>query len=211
VGWAADTAELNLAAVGVGVDARGNIEVDEFLRTSAPHIFAAGDVTGRLMLVPGAVEDGFLAATNAVKGPIHALRRRISPSGSFTYPEYSQVGLTEATARESHDVVTTVVPFDSTVRAIIEGRTFGFCKLIVERERCRIVGCHVVGERAVEIAQLAAIAMAAQMPVDELARVAISFPTYAEVLVQAAVRASVELKLSLSGQPEHAGLSSAHA
>ena len=68
--------QLNLAAAGVTLDARGNIKVDEFLRTSAPHIFAAGDVTGRLMLVPGAIEDGFLAATNAVQGPTLPLRHR---------------------------------------------------------------------------------------------------------------------------------------
>ena len=98
--------------------------------------------------------------------------------------------------------MTTVVPFEAVVRAIIEGRTFGFCKLVVDRASCRILGCHVVGERAVEIAQLAAIAMTAQMPVDELARVAISFPTYAEVLIHAAVQAALELGLPLSGQAE---------
>ena len=202
-GWVADTTNLNLAAAGVVLESRGSIKVDEYLRTSAPHIFAAGDVTGRLMLVPGAIEDGFLAATNAVQGPTHPLRHRVSPSGCFTHPEYAQVGLTEAKARETHDVVTTVMPFDSAVRAIIEGRTFGFCKLVVDRGSCRILGCHVVGERAVEIAQLAAIAMTAQMSVDELARVAISFPTYAEVLVYAAVRAAIELGLPLGGRAEH--------
>jgi dihydrolipoamide dehydrogenase len=53
-------------------------------------------VTGRLLLVPGAVEDGFVAATNAVQGPTLPLPRRVNPSGSFTHPEYAQVGLTEA-------------------------------------------------------------------------------------------------------------------
>ena len=52
------------------------------------------------MLVPGAVEDGFIAATNAVQGPTHPLRHRVSPAGSFTHPEYAQVGLTEAKARK---------------------------------------------------------------------------------------------------------------
>ena len=205
-GWVADTAGLNLEQVGVQVNARGNIKVDEFLRTTAPHIFAAGDVTGRLMLVPGAVEDGFVAATNAVHGPTHPLVHRVSPSGSFTHPEYAQVGLTEAKAREAHDVVATAVPFDGSVRAIIEGRTFGFCKLVVDGNNRRILGCHVVGERAVEIAQLAAIAMAGKMPVDELARVAVSFPTYAEVLVHAAVRAATELRLPLGEQAAHVGV-----
>ncbi|HTO73689.1 MAG TPA: NAD(P)/FAD-dependent oxidoreductase [Gemmatimonadales bacterium] len=204
-GWVPDTARLNPTAAGILVDPRGTIRVDQFLRTSAPHIFAAGDVTGRLMLVPGAIEDGFVAATNAVQGSTLPLLRRVSPAGSFTHPEYAQVGLTEAQARESHDVVTTVMPFDATVRAIIEGRTFGFCKVVVDRASSRILGCHVVGERAVEIAQLAAIAMTAHLTVDELARVAVSFPTYAEVLVYAAVRAAVELGLPLSGQAEHVG------
>ena len=84
---------------------------------------------------------------------------------------------------------------------IIEGRTFGFCKLVVDRGSCRILGCHVVGERAVEIAQLAAVAMAADMRVDDLARVAVSFPTYAEVLVHAAVLAAIELETA----PERPG------
>ena len=112
------------------------------------------------------------------------------------------MGLTEAKARETHDVVTTLVPFEAAVRPIIEGRTFGFCKLVADRGSCRILGCHVVGERAVEIAQLAAVAMAADMRVDDLARVAVSFPTYAEVLVHAAVLATIELGLPLSGQAE---------
>jgi dihydrolipoamide dehydrogenase len=89
------------------------------------------------------------------------------------------------------------------VRAIIEGRTFGFCKLVVDRSSHRILGCHVVGERAVEIVQVAAVAMTAQMTVDQLARAAISFPTYAEVLSYAAVRAAIELGLRSSGQLEH--------
>ena len=60
---------MNLGAAGVELDSRGNIKVDQFLQTTAAHIFAAGDVTGRLMLVPGAIEDGFVAATNAIQGP----------------------------------------------------------------------------------------------------------------------------------------------
>ena len=208
VGWVAHTSGLNLPAAGVELNARGTVKVDEFLRTSTPHIFAAGDVTGRTKLVPAALEDGFVAATNAVQGPTHSLEQRVSPSGSLTDPEYAQVGLTEARAREAHDIVTAVVHFDQTVRTIIEGRTFGFCKLIVDRASHRILGCHVVGERAVEIVQVAAVALAAGMRVNELARVAVSFPTYAEILVHAAIVASSRLELELSWETHqvHAGV-----
>ena len=133
------------------------MKVDSHLRTTAPHVFAAGDVTGRLLLVPAALQEGYVAATNAVCGPTMAAGEPVTPTGSFTDPEYAQVGLTEAKAREAHDVVTAVVRFDSTTRTIIDGRTAGFCKLVVDRATSRVLGCHVVGERAVEIAQVASI------------------------------------------------------
>jgi pyruvate/2-oxoglutarate dehydrogenase complex dihydrolipoamide dehydrogenase (E3) component len=195
IGWQANTAELNLAAAGAKIDARGFVLVDPYLQTTAPHIFAAGDVTGRLLLVPPAIQDGFVAATNVVRGPTMAVDEAVNPIGSFTDPEYAQVGLTEAQARALHDIVTSTIHFDATTRTIIDGRTFGFCKLIVERTTRKILGCHVVGERAVEITQVAAIAMTARMRVDALARLPLSFPTYAGILGR--VAASVTRQLNL--------------
>ena len=104
VGWVANAAGLSLATAGVETNQRGFVGVDAYLRTSAPHIFAAGDITGRLLLVPEAIHDGFVAATNAVRGATMTLEDRVSPIGSFTDPEYAQVGLTEAKAREKYDV-----------------------------------------------------------------------------------------------------------
>lgn len=195
VGWVANVAQLNLAAAGVETDDRGFVRTDECLRTTAPHIFAAGDVTGRLMLVPPAIQDAFIAATNAVKGPTVTRADQVNPIGSFTDPEYAQVGLTEAKAREKHELATATVHFKSTTRTIIDGHTFGFCKLVVDRATSRILGCHVVGERAVEITQVAAIAIASEMRVDDLARVPLSFPTYAGILGR--VAASVTRQLNL--------------
>ena len=200
VGWVADTEGLRLASAGVETDHRGFVQVDGYLRTSMPHIFAAGDITGHQMLVPQAIQEGFVAATNAVRGPTMTIGDPVSPIGSFTDPEYAQVGLTEAKARETHDVVTAVVRFNSTTRTIIDGRTVGFCKLIVDRATGRILGCHVVGERAVEITQVAAIAIAAGMRVNDLAHIPLSFPTYAGILAHVAASATRELNLKVSWQ-----------
>lgn len=120
---------------------------------------------------------------------------QLSPTGSFTDPEYAQVGLGEAKARETHDVLVSLIQFDSVTRTIIDGRTTGFCKLIVDRATRRVLGCHIIGERAVEIAQIASIVIAAGMRVDELVRLPLSFPTYAGILGRAAANAAGQLNL----------------
>jgi dihydrolipoamide dehydrogenase len=200
IGWAANTTALNLARVSVETDARDFVRVDEFLRTSTPHIFAAGDVTGRMMLVPQAIQQGFVAATNAVQGATMKVLEGAAPIGSFTDPEYAQVGLTEKQARAAGDVIVAKLGFDSTTRTIIDGRPNGFCKLIVDRGTRQILGCHVVGERAVELTQVAAVAMAGRMRVDDLAQVPLSFPTYAGVLGRVAAQATHRLNLHLDWQ-----------
>ena len=193
VGWAADTEGLNLQAAGVQLDKRGYIAVDDSLRTSAPHIFAAGDITGRWMLVPQAVQGGRVAATNAVRGTATPFAGAVHPTGGFTEPEYASVGLTEAKARAANDIVIGMVRFEETARTIIDDRTSGFCKLLVDRGTRRMLGCHVVGERAVEMVQIVAIAMAGGLSVDDLLRVPLSFPTYTGILVRAAFRAAEQL------------------
>jgi pyruvate/2-oxoglutarate dehydrogenase complex dihydrolipoamide dehydrogenase (E3) component len=116
-----------------GIETTTRFSSDSYLRTTVQHIFAAGDVTGRLLLVPPAIQDGFVAATNAVRGATMTLGDAVNPIGSFTDPEYAQVGLTESQGRASNDIVASTIRFDATTRTIIDGRTFGFCKLIVDR------------------------------------------------------------------------------
>jgi pyruvate/2-oxoglutarate dehydrogenase complex dihydrolipoamide dehydrogenase (E3) component/sugar lactone lactonase YvrE len=193
IGWVADTAGLDLAAAGVETDARGYVAVDAHLRTSAAHVFAAGDATGRQMLVPQAAHDGYLAATNAVRGTSTSFGDRVHPMGSFTDPEYAHVGLTEAAARRDRDVVVATVRFASTPRPIIDANTTGLCKLIVDRGSRTLLGCHIVGERAVEIAQVAAVAIASGMTVEAFAQIPLSFPTYTNVLGRAVIQVAQQL------------------
>ncbi|WP_380878353.1 mercury(II) reductase [Sphingomonas sp. DBB INV C78] len=196
LGWVAQTEALDLAAAGVAINARGFIQVDGQLRTTAPGIYAAGDVTGRLMLAPQAIQDGIRAATNALSSTPSPQPAAVNPMGSFTDPEYAQVGLTEAQARDGHEVEVALVRFDETTRPIIDGRTEGFCKLIADPATGRMLGCHIVGERAVDTVQIAAVAMAASMTVSDFARIPLAFPTYAGALARAATTLDTRMQVT---------------
>ena len=193
VGWPGNVDDLNLEAAGVRVE-RNYIAVDDTLRTSAGHIFAAGDINGRMMLVQSAGYEARIAAENAVAhgrdGEPSEYCSQIVPHGGFTDPEYGSVGLTEKAAREKgHDVVVALASYINMDRAVIDDRTEGFCKLIVDRQSHLILGGHVVGEQAVEIVQLISAVMAGEMSVEALAALELSYPTYVAIVGLAARRA----------------------
>ncbi len=185
IGWVGNIDGLNLAAAGVRTE-RGYIWVDETMRTSASHIFAAGDINGRMMLVQSAGHEARVAAENAVLGTVQQHNQQIVPHGSFTDPEYASVGLTEAQALANHECAIAVVSNSDLDRAVIDGRTEGFCKLIVDLADRRILGAHVVGEQAVEIVHVVAAGMAAGMSVEQLASLEIAYPTFTAILGLAA-------------------------
>ncbi|MGI8998260.1 MAG: dihydrolipoyl dehydrogenase family protein, partial [Candidatus Limnocylindria bacterium] len=178
VGWPGNLEGLGLEHAGVSTE-RGYVTVDDELRTSAPHIWAAGDVTGRMMLVQSATYEGRVAAENALGSTGEALRHTVVAHGGFTDPEYGSVGLTEASAlADGRGVVVGRVPYADLDRAVIDRRTEGFCKLVVDVETRRVLGAHVIGEQAVEVVQIAAAAMAAGMPVERLAEIEFAYPTF---------------------------------
>lgn len=185
VGWPGNIDTLNLPAAGVESE-RGYIVVDDTLRTTASHIYAAGDITGRMMLVQSATGEGTVAAENAVLGLARSYTHSIVPHGGFTDPEYGSVGLTEVQARAGRDCAVATVPYSDLDRAIIDGHPEGFCKLIADRRTHRIVGAHVVGEQAVEVVQIVAAGMAAGMKVEQLASLELSYPTFASAVGLAA-------------------------
>jgi pyruvate/2-oxoglutarate dehydrogenase complex dihydrolipoamide dehydrogenase (E3) component len=193
VGWQGNTEELNLAAANVQSE-RGYMVVDDYLQTTAPHIYAAGDITGRMMLVQSAMEEGALAAGNAVLGSKRTSGHRIVPHGSFTDPEYGSVGLTEEQARAAHDdCVVAVVPYSALDRALIDGHREGFCKLIVSTETHRILGAHIMGEQALEILQLVATSIAAGMQIEQLGEIELAYPTFTAIVGLTARRIIREL------------------
>ena len=188
VGWIGNVEGLNLEAAGVDQQ-RGYITVNDGLQTSQPHIYAAGDITGRMMLVQSGSYDGRLAAENAVMGGIQPYRHSIVPHGGFTDPEYGSVGLTEEQARATgQEVVSAAVPYADMDRAVIDGHTEGYCKLIVSVETHRILGAHIIGEQALETIHLVAGGMAADMWIEHLAELEIAYPTFTAVVGLAARR-----------------------
>jgi dihydrolipoamide dehydrogenase len=192
VGWPASVEGLELAAAGV-VTEQGFIRVNDHLQSNVPHIFVAGDANGRSMLVPSARHQGRLAAENALLGVRGRVDLEIVPTGSFTDPEYGSVGLTEAQARERYDCAVAVARYDGLARPVIDARAEGFCKLIAERKRRYLLGAHVLGEYSAEVIQAAAVAMAANIRVEQLADLQLAFPTFTEALGVAAQMLAREL------------------
>jgi dihydrolipoamide dehydrogenase len=192
VGWVGNVSTLNLEAAGVRHE-RGYITVNDYLQTSVPHIFAAGDITGRMMLVQSGSYNGRVAAENAVMGVGQPHHHLIVPHGGFTDPVYGSVGLTEAEARAQEACVVAVVPYAHLDRAVIDGRTSGVCKLIVSSETHRILGAHIVGEQALEAIQLVAAGMSADMWVEHLAELELAYPTYTAIVGLAARQAVRQL------------------
>ncbi|MGH2418523.1 MAG: FAD-dependent oxidoreductase, partial [Candidatus Limnocylindria bacterium] len=193
-GWPGNVEDLDLRAAGVATE-RGYVSVGDDLRTSAKHIWAAGDITGRMMLVQSATYEGRVAAENALGSTDRTLRHAIVAHGGFTDPEYGSVGLTEAAARSSGEVVVGVVPYADLDRAVIDRRTDGFCKLVVDRQTRLVVGAHVIGEQAVEVVQIAATAMAAELPVERLAEIEFAYPTFTSIVGLAARQVVHALRL----------------
>ncbi len=192
VGWPANLEGLGLQAAEVETFS-GRIVVDEFLRTTAPHIFAAGDATGLSMLAQSAALQAGIASENAVLGPHRRYTNEVVAGGSFTDPEYAGVGLTGERARERGGCLTVTVPYRGLTRAIIEGLTDGFCKVVVDRRTLELLGVHVVGAYSAEVIQVAATAIAARLRADQVAALPLAFPSMAQGLLLAAGRAAREL------------------
>jgi pyruvate/2-oxoglutarate dehydrogenase complex dihydrolipoamide dehydrogenase (E3) component len=205
VGWLGNLEELGLDAAGIRTEG-GYITVDDRLRSSAPNVYAAGDVSGHMMLVQTAEAEARLAAENAVAalgerlaGPGESGVReqwplRVVPRGGFTDPEYASVGLTESAARTvAGGCVVATMRYADLERAVIDCHSEGFAKLVVSRSTRRILGAHVVGEQAVEVVQLAAATMAAEQPVDQLAALQLAYPTFTAIVGLAAREAVREL------------------
>ncbi len=155
-----NVAKLGLAEAGVKLAENGGIAVDDYSRTSVPNIFAVGDVTNRINLTPVAVREGHAFADTVFGGKPTKVDHSNVPTAVFSEPEIGTVGLTESQARERLAQTDVYKAMFRPLKATLSGRdTTVLMKLVVDGVSDRVVGCHVIGEGAAEIAQVAAIAV----------------------------------------------------
>ncbi len=138
--------ELGLDVAGVEADERGGIRVDDELHSTAPHIWAIGDVIGRQQYTHFATYTSAIAAANAVTGAHRKVDYSRIPGGVFTDPEVASVGLTEGAARErGFTIKVGKLPFKYLGRALALAETKGFVKFVVDAKTDRLLGMHILG------------------------------------------------------------------
>ena len=155
-----NTAAMGLQEIGVELDGKGAVAVDEWSCSSVAHIYAVGDVTDRLALTPVAIMEGHAFADSVFGNLPRRPDHDNVPYAVFSQPAISCVGLTEAEARARHGDVELYKSSFRPLRHTLSGRSEQiFMKLIVEAQSDRVLGCHVVGPEAAEIVQGIAVAI----------------------------------------------------
>jgi glutathione reductase (NADPH) len=154
------TVDLGLENAGLRMNAHGAITVNEFSQTEVGNIYAVGDVTNRVNLTPVAIREGHAFADNVFGGKKIVVSRSLIPTAVFSQPELGVVGLTEVQARKVHAKVDIYKTSFRAMKHTLSGRDERtFMKLIVDAETDVVLGCHICGEGAGEMAQLLGIAI----------------------------------------------------
>lgn len=191
---------LGLEELGVEVDHRGAVVVDDTMATAVRGIWAAGDVVGRVQFTHAAARMGWIAASNALWRParVRGFRfdDRVLPWATFTSPEVGRVGLTESEAARAHPGSRVAhLPLDRVDRAVATGAEQGFIRLIAAPRRGighlgggRLVGATMVAPTGGDLVHEAALAMQTNMLVGRLAQTSHAYPTWAGAVQQAALQ-----------------------
>lgn len=189
IGSVPDTDSLGLADAGVEVDAQGFIRVDRVSRTTAPHIYAAGDCTGTLMLASVAAMQGRIAMWHALGSAVSPLDLQTVSSNVFTDPEIATVGVTQRDV-DSGDVEATAVmlPLATNARAKMQSSRDGFVKLFARRNSHIVIGGVVVGPNASELILPVTMAVTQRLTVEQLAATFTIYPSLSGSITEAARR-----------------------
>jgi len=186
-----NVSKLGLKEIGVHIAKSGGIAVDEYSRTSVANIYAVGDVTNRINLTPVAIREGHAFADTVFGGKPTIVDHTDVPTAVFSEPEIGVVGLTETQARARLAQTDIYKAMFRPLKATLSGRdTTVLLKLVVDGQTERVVGCHIVGEGAAEMVQLAAVAVKMKATKADFDATMALHPTVAEELVTMRTRSA---------------------
>ncbi|MEP7381421.1 MAG: dihydrolipoyl dehydrogenase [Gemmatimonadota bacterium] len=178
---------VDAAALGLGVDPRGGVIVDDQMRTNLPHVFAIGDVVGGKLLAHKAEEEGVVAAEVIAGKPAH-MHYRSMPSVVYTWPEVACVGLTEQEVKASgRPYKTGKFPFSANGRARTMAETSGFVKFVADAETDELLGCHMIGANVSDLLAEVVLAFEYRGSSEDIGITVHSHPTLSEATKEAAL------------------------
>jgi NAD(P) transhydrogenase len=181
-GRSARTQQLELEKLGIKVDARGRINVNERYQTSIPHIYAAGDVIGNPALASTSMDQARVAMVNAFDLKYRQGVPSLLPYGIFTIPECSMVGETEESlTAKKVDYVVGRTSYSYNARGRIIGDNAGFLKLLYRTEDMRLLGVHSIGEQSTELIHIGLTAILMEARADLFIQACFNYPTLSEM------------------------------
>jgi dihydrolipoamide dehydrogenase len=187
IGFKPNSGGLGLEAIGVKLDGRGAIEIDERMATNVPGIWAIGDVTGKLMLAHVASAMGIICAENIAGAETTTLQYQNLPRAIYSQPQVASFGLTEAQAREQGlEYRVGRFNFQANGKALGMGDYAGWVKILRDARYGEILGAHMVGPEVTELLPELTLAQQMELTPAEIARNVHAHPTLSEVLMEAA-------------------------
>ena len=182
-----NTNQLGLETVPVRLRKDGAVKVDREMRTTAPHVWAAGDVIGEPMLETIAAKEGATAAENALSGTHRKIDFLPVPRAVFTSPQVASVGLTEKEAHErGYNCACRTIAMSKVPKAVIIRETRGLVKMVADASTGRILGVHILADNAADIIHEAVLAVKHKLTIDDIIDTVHVFPTVAESIKLAA-------------------------
>lgn len=186
VGRKANVDSLNLADAGIEFTPRGIVVDDRTMQTNVPHIYAIGDINGKMMLAHAATFQGIVALDH-IMGIENNIDLSVMPAAVFTTPEAASVGMTEDECKEAGRSVKCLKSFfRANGKAVTMAQTDGFCKLVVDAETGEILGCHLFGPHASDIVQEVCALISRKVTIEQFKDIIHTHPTLTEVLQSAA-------------------------
>jgi dihydrolipoamide dehydrogenase len=178
---------IDAASLGLELGPRGEIRVNDQMRTNLPNVFAIGDVVGGKLLAHKAEEEGVIAA-EVIAGHAARMHYHSIPSVVYTWPEIATVGLSEREVRESgRQYKTGKYPFTANARARTMGETSGFVKFVADARTDELLGCHMIGPNVSELISEVVLAFEYRGASEDIGITVHAHPTLSEATKEAAL------------------------